>query len=262
MKSLGELQRQFQHYVLAGDAAIARSINESSQTPAARRLSIYSDAYRLRLSEALASNFPRVQQLLGEEAFASIARRYIDDHPSPFRSLRWYGRTLPAFLARLHAEQPWLADLAEWEWMIATAFDARDASPIDGEALGRVAPDQWPGLQFEFHPSLQRIAMITNAPTLFKALGEDQPVPMPQVLEREQPWLIWRQELKTNYRSLSDVEAELLDLLVSGGCFETLCDGLCATCEPAEIPLKAATLLKGWIADGLVVGVRHERSES
>ncbi|MGH8179286.1 MAG: DNA-binding domain-containing protein, partial [Steroidobacter sp.] len=70
------------------------------------------------------------------------------------------------------------------------------------------------------------------------------------------PWLIWRQNFKTNYRSLSNAEAEVLDLLIGGGSFETMCDALCATCEADEVPLRAAALLKGWIADGLLVGVR------
>ncbi|MGH8175819.1 MAG: HvfC/BufC family peptide modification chaperone, partial [Steroidobacter sp.] len=189
MIPLVQLQRQFQQHLLAADPAIAGSINESEQIPATVRLAIYSEAYRLRLMDALASNFPRLQQLLGQTEFAAIACTYIDSHPSTFRSIRWFGAALPACLEISHAERPWLADLASWEWRIATAFDASDMASIGPEALGQVPPDRWPGLQFEFHRSLQRVLVKTNAPALFKALGDDHPSPQPQVLEREQPWL-------------------------------------------------------------------------
>jgi Putative DNA-binding domain len=256
MISLAELQRQFQQHVLAGDLAVARQINASGQIPAPTRLAIYADAYRLRLIEALGSNFPRLQQWLGDEAFSTIAKRYIDSHPSAFRSIRWFGAALPACLELSHPLEPWLADLAQWEWMIAAAFDARDAEALDEAALAHVPPDQWAALRFEFHPSMQRIRLSTNAPALFKALADEAPAPEPQVLERRQAWLIWRKDLQTNYRSVDDAEAIALDAAVGGGGFDDVCDALCTVCAPAEVPLRAARLLRGWIADGLIAGVR------
>ncbi len=159
MISLAELQRQFQQHVLAGDLAVTRQINASANVPAPTRLAIYADAYRLRLIEALGGNFPRLQQWLGDEAFAAIARRYIDSHPSAARSIRWYGAALSACLELSHPLQPWLADLAQWEWLIAAAFDGRDAAALDSAVLAEVPPDQWPTLRFEFHPSMQRIVL-------------------------------------------------------------------------------------------------------
>jgi Putative DNA-binding domain len=256
MISLAKLQRQFQQHVLAGDLAVTRQINASAGIPARTRLGIYADAYRLRLIDALGGNFPRLQQWLGDEAFAAIARRYIDGHPSASRSIRWYGAALPACLELSHPLQPWLADLAQWEWLIAAAFDGRDAATLDSAVLAEVSPDQWPTLRFEFHPSMRRIVLSTNAPALFKALAEESSAPEPQALDPRQPWLIWRKDLKTNYRSLDDAEAIALDAAVEGGGFEDVCDALCTVCAPEEVPLRAARLLKGWIADGLIVGVR------
>jgi hypothetical protein len=256
MISLAELQRQFQQHVLAGDLAVTRQINASANVPAATRLAIYADAYRLRLIEALGSNFPQLQQWLGDEAFSAIARRYIDSHPSTFRSIRWFGAALPACLELSHPRQPWLADLAQWEWMIAAAFDAHDVAALDGAALADVQPDQWAALRFAFHPSMQRIQLGTNAPALYKALSDGTPAPEPQMLKRPQAWLIWRKDLQTNYRSVDDAEALALDAAVGGGAFEEVCDALCRACAPEDVPLRAAQLLKGWIADGLIVGVR------
>jgi hypothetical protein len=254
--SLAELQRQFQQHVLAGDLAVAHQINASANIPASTRLAIYADAYRARLIDALGSNFPRLQQWLGEEAFSTVARRYIDSHPSAFRSIRWFGAALPGCLELSHPRQPWLADLAQWEWAIAAAFDARDVAALDGAALADVAPDHWAALRFEFHPSMRRIALSTNAPALYKALADETPAPEPQVLDRRQVWVIWRKDLQTNYRSVNEAEALALDAAIAGGPFEDVCDALCSVCAPEDVPPRAAQLLKSWIADGVIVGVR------
>lgn len=246
-----ELQREFQRYVLNEDETIAACVNATEHVPVARRLSIYSQAYRSRLAEALANNIPRLQQLVGADAFAALAQRYIEQYPSRFASIRWFGEHFAAMIEREHASQPWLSELARWEWAVATAFDAGDAPPLPLESLARISAVEWPGLKFEFHASLQRLDLRTNAPALFKALSEELPPPAPAVLEHVQPWLIWRQGLKTQYRSLSQDEAAALDAMRDGGTFEAMCDLLCEWHDEEGVPTTAAGMLKRWIVDEL-----------
>ena len=253
MNTLAGLQRDFQRFILSGEPHIARSVNATEHVPVATRLAIYSDAYRVRLAEALASNVPRLQQLLGAEAFAAIAQQYIDQHPSGYASIRWFGDRLADFLRHRHASQPWLPELAQWEWAIATAFDAADAAPLALEQLASVTPEEWPALMFRFHPSLQRLDMRTNAPALFKALSDEQAMAAPAELDRAQPWLIWRQALKTQYRSLSEDEAAALDQVRAGGNFEAMCDLLREWHAEEHVPAQAAGMLKRWIVDELIV---------
>jgi hypothetical protein len=255
MSTLAELQRDFQRHVMHGHERIIHAIADTPRVPATTRLGIYSEAYRLRLTDALASNLPRLQQLLGTEEFASVAGQYLDLCPSSYPSIRWFGDRLPALLERLYRDQPWVVELARWEWTIASAFDAADAEPVGVEALGAVAPEHWPTLQFQFHPSVQLMRMSTNAPTVFKALSEDAPVPECIELDEPQPWLIWRESLKTQYRSLAADEAAALDNARSGGTFETLCDTLCAWHEPEAVPMQAAGMLKRWVIEQMIVGV-------
>lgn len=252
--NLEQLQRAFQQHVLQGDDTIAKSVNATGQVPAAIRLGIYAEAYRLRLIDALAHNYPRLQQLLGTEAFVALAKRYLDEHPSTSVSVRWFGHRLAADLNE-DQEQPWLAELARWEWAIAAAFDAQDVEPLDDADLSDIDPAAWPALRFRFHPSLQRIQLHTNAATLFKALSDDTECPKPARLEAPQAWLIWRQALATRYRSLTDEEAHALDTLRNGGTFAQLCEALCEWHEPASVPAQAAMFLKGWVGEGLIVGV-------
>jgi len=253
--ALAELQRDFQHHVMHGHERIVASVSSTPQVPAALRLAIYSEAYRLRLTDALASTLPRLQLLLGKERFAALAREYIDAHPSNQPSIRWFGDRFPELLSRLHPEQPWLAELARWEWAIAAAFDGADAQPIGVDAFAALSPEQWASLRFRFHPTVQCLEMHTNAPLLFKALAAEAPPPEGVTLEQPQPWLIWREGLKTQYRSLSADEHAALEVVRGGGTFEALCDALCDWHEVDTVPAQAAGMLKRWVVEQMVAGV-------
>lgn len=253
--TLAELQRDFQRHVMHGHERIVAAVDGSPEVPATLRLAIYSEAYRLRLTEALASTLPRLQQLLGKERFAGIAREYIDLCPSSYASIRWFGDRMPQLLQQSFPEQPWLAELATWEWSVAAAFDGADAEPVGIEALAAIAPEQWPTLTFRFHPTVQVLPMRTNAPVLFKALSADDPLPECVALDEPQSWLIWREGLKTQYRSLTPDEVAALAVMRDGGSFEMLCDALCAWHDADAVPAQAAGLLKRWVVEQMIVGV-------
>jgi hypothetical protein len=97
--------------------------------------------------------------------------------------------------------------------------------------------------------------MGTNAPVVFKALGEDALAPEGVALDEPQPWLIWREALKTQYRSLAPDEAAALEAMRAGGNFETLCDTLCTWHEAEAVPMQAAGMLKRWVVEQMIVGV-------
>jgi Putative DNA-binding domain len=251
-----QLQRAVQRHVLQADAAVLPHINESQRVPVAVRLRIYSDGYRLRLIEALADNYSQLQAVLGDEAFVALALEYIDAHPSTHFSIRWFGADLGTHLLTTRPTQPWFAELAQWEWALTCAFDAADATPVAVEALASVEPERWWSLRFDLHPSVQQLAMQTNAPEVYKALSNDTDPPEPVILDTQQDWLLWRQDLTTNFRSAAASEARALHLVRSDATFEDLCEALCDWYPEDEVPTHAASLLKSWLTAGMIVNIR------
>lgn len=258
--TLASLQRDLQHHVLNGDTAIAAAVNGTPAVPVATRLAVYSNAYRIRLAEALGANVPQLQQLLGDEAFGAIANAYVDGHPSQFASIRWFGDRLAERLAHSHASQPWLAELAHWEWSLAAAFDALDAETVGVDCLAAVAPGEWADLKLQFHPSVHVLELATNAQALFKALSEEQPAPQPAILPQPQPWLLWRQnDFKTQYRSLEPAEVAALAAMRASGTFGDMCEILCEWHDAGEVPLVAAGMLKRWLLEEMLTAVAPAR---
>jgi hypothetical protein len=78
---------------------------------------------------ALASYFPTLQQLLGEESFAAMARAYWHDCPPQRGDLAWLGERLADFIqsSQQLASEPYLADVARLEWALNRCETAADA---------------------------------------------------------------------------------------------------------------------------------------
>jgi hypothetical protein len=251
---LALLQRAFQQHVLSGDPAISARINSSHAVPVTQRLRVYGDAYRLRLVEALAHNYPRLQQLLDDEQFSQLASGYVQAFPSSHPSVRWFGRHLREYVLDQYPSTPALSDLVMWEWSIANAFDAADQAALSADALAVLPPEAWPQLSFVLHPSVQLIETRSNAVAIYRALCEDAVVPAPES-EPPQMWLVWRYGLTPRYRSLEADETAALREAMQGRTFEQICDALAQWQEHDSIPVRAITLLKTWIADELLTGL-------
>ncbi|MGH8866218.1 MAG: DNA-binding domain-containing protein, partial [Burkholderiales bacterium] len=98
MSTLIGTQSRFQAYVLAGDGAIVEEIAGADDASRRSRLDIYYNAYRLRLAEALTTDYEILKSYIGDEIFDAIVRDYIDARPSVFRNVRWFGGHLADFL--------------------------------------------------------------------------------------------------------------------------------------------------------------------
>ena len=255
MSTLARVQREFQDYLLRGDAAVEARVLGSARVPVATRLQIYAGAYRSRLAQALESNYPVLAKLLGEADFGSLAADYIAAHDSPFFSIRYYGDALAKFLAARedYAAAPVLAELAQWEWAMTAAFDAADAAPLTAEALGSIPPARWAQLRLRWHPSVQRLTLWWNVPQLWQALSAGRERPAPTLAPAPLEWLLWREKLTTYFRPLPKTEAGMLDAARSGWPFGELCTLLCEEVGDTEAPAQAAALLRGWISSGLII---------
>lgn len=256
MSGLRDTQRAFRDYVLTGDAsAIAPSVCDASGADALSRLGVYAEAYRLRLLEALASDYPVLRAMAGEEGFDRVGRRYIEQRPSRHFSIRWFGAGFAESLRGAEVE-PWYAELAAFEWAMTEVFDAADAAVLAVEDMAALAAEQWPGMRLIPHPSMRRLDLHWKIPQLWKAAQEGA-APEPPLREpRAAAWVLWRRELRNYFRSLAPKEAWALDEARSGVSFADLCQGLCDWVGEADAPLQAAGLLKGWVQEGLIAAVQ------
>jgi len=257
MSALRRLQEDFQQYILQTHQAMHAQIVQTEAVDTQTRLGIYAKAYRLRLLEALGTEYPALKILVGDDEFERAGLAYIDAHPSPYYNLRWYGGEFAAFLQTLtpYCDYPVTSELAAFEWALGLAFDAPDDPTVSIESVAAVAPAAWPGMRFIPHGSLQRLDMLWNAPAIWRAVENEQAPEAPIASDYPIAWALWRRELKTYFRSLSVDEAWALDAARKGATFAEICGGLCEWVDAVHVASHAAGLLKTWVNDGLITAI-------
>jgi len=257
MTGLAEIERAFQAYLLTGDAAILPHLRGNARLGAPDLLAVYGHAYRTRLMEALANDFPGLSGLLGADDFAALAGDYLAAHPSHFPSLRWLGRSLPEFLDRHpHPAHPLAADMARFDWAVAHAFDARDETAVTLAEILALLPTGWEDLRLRFAASVATLDTDAAIGDLRRSLLRDEAMPAsdarPSLVLR---WLVWRQEEQVLYRPMAMDEARCFDLIQGGGSFGAMCLALVADRDETAAVSRSAEILKDWLERGLIAGI-------
>jgi len=177
---------------------------------------------------------------------------YIDKYHSHHPNLRYYSQYIPSFLANQtpFSEHPEIVEIARIEHAFNFSFDAANCVTIGLERLAELAPDNWPSICLEFHPSTQLISCNYNSFQIWKAVSEEQTPPR---LEQESTtWLVWRKDLISQYRALSEAEAHTIKLALSGADFSGLCEVLLDYYDEEQTPQQAVMYLQSWINEMMV----------
>ena len=258
MKSLKELQDIFQRGILAGDDSILNEVNDSDKEQRKVLFGVYRNAYVARLAEILHDDYEQLHGYLGDQAFARLVKAYIAANPSDQRSARWFGRHLPAFVknSEAYAKHSEAAEIAQLEKALGDAFDGPDAEPLDIDALAALAPEAWPNLVLEPHPTAIRLTFRTNAADIWSALKDEEAPPKPEHLTEPQAIAVWRQDFMARFRPLSAEEAMMWDEAANGVRFGVLCEMVATFAGEDGAELRAATYLKGWVDTGMLAGCR------
>ena len=251
--------------VLDTDSAMADGLFKTTPQGTPARLHIYSDAYRIRLGEALKENYPVLARVLGDDAFADLAAAFLQQYPSKKPSIRWFGDALAEYVdSEPNAlPHPSLNDLVRMEWALSTAFDGEDASPLQVADFMQLPPDTWPSLQFDPHPTLQLLRLDWNVEPLWAALTSDEHAETDAPEEFSHHLLVWRREHQTQWRSVEPIEAQLLNAVMAGKTFGQLTEFVSEfdsdfTSENGtdEATSTVAGYLRIWVEAGLLIYMR------
>jgi hypothetical protein len=253
VNQLAETQSLLQAAILTGERAIEREIQGLGDEFRRARLSIYRDAYRLRLLEVLSTDYQALRKYLGAESFDAAALEYLAAYPSTFRNVRWFGANFSEFLksASNYAQHPWLAELAQFEWTLGLAFDAAETESVPFEEVAAVPVNLWPEMRFLASASLHLIDLGTNAVTIWKEIDTGNRS-QGQISAQPVTWVIWRKDHTPFFRSLDRDEAWALVALLAGENFAHICGGLCQWVPEQEAAARAAGMLRTWVNEGWV----------
>ncbi|MFN3717592.1 MAG: putative DNA-binding domain-containing protein [Rhizobium rhizophilum] len=154
----------FAHALLAAELPLPEGLTSRDGRIPTRRFAVYRNNVAVSLVDAMASIFPTVQNLVGEDFFRAMARLHVTAHPPTSPLLFTYGESFPTFLESFPpaADLPFLPDVARVERLWLDAFHAADAAPLDPAALAHIPAEDLASIRFNPHPAT-RLAQFSHA---------------------------------------------------------------------------------------------------
>jgi hypothetical protein len=246
--SLLALQRDMRDWLIREDRVAADRIGAA----AGPGLAVYQNNYRTQLVGCLESSFPRTRAWIGEDMFLHAAVHHIDSVPPINWTLDAYGRDFPTTLARLHAADPEIAEIAGIELALEELFVAADSPAVGLNGLGDV---DWDRAVLTFAPSIDLLHLNSNGFAIWSALVDQKEPPAPQYLETPDVALLWRQGEQCRIRTVDDAELQALLKLRCGMTFGALCRDVAQLLgEEASMTL-VGRWLGLWLSDHMVVAI-------
>jgi hypothetical protein len=263
MSELQALQQRLLQAVLADKSPRLRDLQSDALAGAGSRLAIYRNGYRARLRDALASEFAGLALMTGKR-FATLLDGYVSTHPSGHYNIRWYGAGLSAYLeyGLPWREKPEMAEMAQLDWAISTAFDALDEPVSTAENLAGLATYDWEFLRLRMQDPLQILSVHHNVDAFRRAADLGHGRPRLRHADRAYHVLVWRQSLAVHYRQVENDELSALTGAIKNEPFARLCERLVEYHEPAAALPRMVSLLHQWLGNGLITGWTAEKSGS
>ncbi len=257
MSELEYLQKNFQNLVEEGGEDFKQNVVGDSKEFINTRIAIYYDGYRLRLAGVLMADYPGLHTLMGDEQFETLCQKYIKAYPSDHFSARYFGRFMLPFLSTVspYKEQPMLADMASFEWMVGEVLDAEDADLFSLEQLQDISPARWPTLTISLHPSYREAPLTWNAPKFWTEVKAEKNPDLPTKYSEPVNWILWRKGVEVYFRSLKKDEAWVLQAVLEGHNFSEICEGLCEWVEVEEVAARVVGFLQNWLLDEMITSV-------
>lgn len=248
--SLAELQAMFQEAILVGNSDILNYIPDNAHTTADVLLGVYQHAYKARLIEVLAADFPIVETMMGKKRFDEVAKAYIEAYSSNQQNVRWFSRHMPSFLTECQCYKDTLewSEMAQLEWALNTAFDAPDEAHLRLADLQQLPANAWADLQFTPHVSVSRLVARYNVFSIWTAYQNQSALPKVSLLDEPEQILVWRKDDTARLRIMTSEEAMMFDEASRAVPFARLCELLAVFSEPETAALRAAQYVQGWIS--------------
>lgn len=251
--SLAELQSRFIAALRSDDAPLP----ETWQGEEKVRFTIYRNAYRSRLIDAMRETFPRTVRLVGDQAFAAAATHHLIQYLSASWTIDDAGTGFELTVAELFPEDPDVAELAWIEWAMQEAFVARDAQPLDELAFtettaGFVDAD-WGSLRLQFVPGIAVRHVRHDWLTLWRMLDVDGDATKARTLPplaQPKGCVVWREDLRPLFALVDSAELEALESMINGGSYAQACGRMVDRLGEAKALQLAGEMLVRWLANG------------
>lgn len=217
----------------------------------ARGVEVYRNNYRGTLHDTLAGAYPVIRQLVGEDFFRLLAKRFIGQHASRSGNLHRYGSELAEFLLGFEQTRhlAYLPDMARLEWAYHHAYFADDVAPFEVARLATVAAGAYEQLRWQLHPSCALLVSDHPVAAIWQAHQEDAPADMHiDLCGGGDSMLVYRKGVSVEIYSIEAASHHWLAQLQQGNAMGVATDATLNFYPDFDL----ATTLRHWLAQGVL----------
>jgi hypothetical protein len=216
--ALRDLQAAFAAHLVGADRADLAAMVVGDTIPAAARLRVYRHHVFESLGTALATTFPTVHALVGNDFFRSLARAFIHQSPPAQPVLAEYGAGFPAFIADYQParELPYLADTARLDWALNLAFQAPASGILTAAELASIPAERLPETRLALAPGAVLVSSPYPLDCIWSASQPDAAADAIDLQGDGVHLLVLRRPDDAAFVSLTAGEAAFLACLVDG----------------------------------------------
>ncbi len=251
--NLEELQSNFQGILLQAKCQGADWVADSAQGLSSElRMSIYYNAYRIRLIDVLYDTFEHTAVYLGDNGFQTLAATYVQSTTSTCSNIGYYGKMFPDYLAEQLPRFKEVAELAHMDWTLRRAFDGKDARAITQDGIKRASAAGEEIGQYFPVPTLSISTQYYNTLDIWHSINQDETPLEVRKLAEPVNVLMWRKGYSPHFRSLSAIETSAVNYLCSGYDFEQIGEALYKDFPEADIVCEFGKIIAHFLEDELL----------
>ena len=133
-------------------------IADKNEFSSREQLAVYRNAYRYRLYDVVAEDYPVLKHYLGAKKFETALDRYIETTPSTHFNIARYAVQLPGSIDQAFPKNPMAHALALFETAIAQLHDAAETAALAPEQLTALSPESFMAMVLKPRAALQLFA--------------------------------------------------------------------------------------------------------
>jgi hypothetical protein len=219
VRDLNDELAHFARAIIHGEELSSKINLNYSNYSGATAIEVYRNNYRGNLHDALAGAYPVIKQLVGDDFFRFMARKFIEQYPSRSANLYHYGVELADFVAIFTPAQElvYLSDVAALEWACHVAYFVADAAPLALDKLALIPPEQYSNLILCTHPACRIVRSRYPVAAIWRAHQSGADSDFRVSLESGSSIaLVSRKEVAVQISELSEADADWLQRIQAG----------------------------------------------
>lgn len=259
---LAAAQQRMQDSILAGSRSTDRPedwIRAKDNFSPAAQLEVYSHAYRWRLFDVVADDYPVLKNYLGDQAFKQLITDFVEETPSTHFNVGRYATQLPDYLAGHTVYNSFAHALCRLESAISLVAEMCETQALAPEHVQGLTPETLMATRFYPRTALRLFAFDFPVNDYYIAVREEKALP---AITPQKSWLaIFRHDDVVWRMTLEETEFQLLQALFSGKAVGGALEEMAAQNHDVnQLAAQLSHYFARWMRNGLLAAHEYKNS--